>query len=690
SLVLSSIALDDNDNQQHVKIPLDTHVEIKALHITDDIIATFQTQFITTEFIGQVALFYIEYSFEGDEIYRKEFTDIIPEQLRSFDVLQVVLTKAGNITISTNNEQGTTLYLAHIRADTMASLELNTDKTIRNSHGVVVTKNDDVFVLDFYENNVVIREIDFDNKKWGNTYNINCSITSALFSAGMSDFDFIISDKDYLYGYNIKSHEQITLLNWLETGFVNTQDLFIEMLSNGNIVIILREISSNNQRETLVYLLSPFPRVDIAERKTLTLGGLFIPDELQDAVLMFNQTNKDYQIIVNDYASYDTDWNEGLTRLQIELVTGSGPDLIFNSYNILPKQGPYIDLYSLIDVDPDINREDFFPNILTAFENPDGTLTMLSNGFNIRTMISTKEALGFIDKWTLSEMFKLAEKPSEMSHPFGINLIRLMFISDIMRFSRMGFIDMQTYTANLDNEDFIQLLEISRYFSQTWVDVAAILSEYPDEYLRLLRNEQLLKLVTLYDVNDFHIIAELLGNNLLTLGIPSNDGGVHIVEIMSQIAINASSDYTEGAWEFLRSFFLPSSTQQMGVILGFPLRIDLFEAFVADTPAPHFSYDEQNNPVMILPTYSLSDRTESGVLIGYEVTLTAMTDFAKDSLRAIITTARAGDTHYSPQLWDIIEGDLAAFYDGAKTTEETVRIIQSRLQLYLSEQELSG
>ncbi|MDR2600561.1 MAG: hypothetical protein LBC73_09845, partial [Oscillospiraceae bacterium] len=690
SLVLSSIALDDNDNQQHVKIPLDTHVEIKALHITDDIIATFQIQWITSEFIGQVALFYVEYSFEGEEIYRKEFTNILPEQLRAFDVLQVILTEAGNIVISTNNEQGTTLYLTHNRVDTMTSLELNIDKTIRNPNGVVVAKSDDVFALDFYENNVVIREIDFVNKKWGNTYNINCSITSALFSGGMSDFDFIISEKDYLYGYNTKSHEQTTLLNWLETGFVNSQDIFVEMLSDGNIVVILREINSNNHQETLVYLLSPFPRADVVERKTLTLGGLFITDEIQDAVLIFNQTNKDYQIIVKEYAGYDTDWNEGLTRLQMELMTGGGPDLIFNSYNILPKQGPYIDLYSLIDVDPDINREDFFPNILTAFENPDGTLTMFSNGFNIRTMVSTKEALGSIDKWTLSEMFKLAEKPPEMSHPFGIHLIRTMFISDIMRFSRMGFIDMQTYTANLDNEDFIQLLEISRYFSQTWADVGAISSEYPDEYLRLLRNEQLLKLVTLYDVNDFHIIAELLGNNLLTLGIPSNDGGIHIVETMNQIGINTFSDYTEGAWKFLRSFFLPTSTEQMEVTFGFPLRIDLFEAFIADAPYPHFSLDAQGNTIMIPPTYYLSDRTETGIQTNYEITLTTMTDYAKESLRTMITTARAGDIHYSTQLWDIIEGDLAAFYDGAKTTEETVRIIQSRLQLYLSEQQLAG
>jgi len=90
------------------------------------------------------------------------------------------------------------------------------------------------------------------------------------------------------------------------------------------------------------------------------------------------------------------------------------------------------------------------------------------------------------------------------------------------------------------------------------------------------------------------------------------------------------------------------------------------------------------------PTHFLTDMTAAGTPISYEVTLTPMTDVAANNLRFIITSAQSGFARYSPDLWDIIAGDLAAFYDDAKTAEETAQIMQNRLQRFLSEQQLQN
>jgi len=259
---------------------------------------------------------------------------------------------------------------------------------------------------------------------------------------------------------------------------------------------------------------------------------------------------------------------------------------------------------------------------------------------------------------------------------------------------RVLVLDMHTYTANLDNAAFIEVLELSKNFPQTWEEVGAILRSHPHEYLRILRGEQALRAVTLFELEDYHLAAELFGNDLRVIGFPSINGGVHIIETMVDIGINASSTHVDGAWEFLRGFLLPSTPSSMifiGNNFGFPLRVDLFEALVADAPAPHYILDlSSGNLVEMPPTISLIDMTAAGTPIGHDITLTAMSDVAANNLRSVITSAQSGYALYSPELWDIVEGDLVAFYADAKTVDETAQIMQNRLQSFLSEQQLQN
>ena len=691
TLTVVSLTVDGHESWR-TQVPFDQYVNIKGFRIKDnDTIAVFAMQWNTTDFGIAGNYFYAEYDIEGTELVKKYYTELLQDLAHAFDILQVVITESGNIAITAHDERGITLHIINSMNESVSELHLNAD-THRSANSMVATKDDRVLVLDIHEDDTVLREVDLISKSWVSTHPVNCGISSAVFPAGSTDFDLIISDRDYLYGYSLQTNEQTTLLSWVETGLVNLQDAYIGMFSDGSISVLLQQQGNYDSQGIMLYILNPFPRVDLTGKITLTLGGVHIPNETLEAVVEFNLNNTAYRIVVEDYAQFAGGWEAGLTRLQIDLMTGGGPDLILNSFNILPEQGPYLDLYPFIDNDPVINRADFFSNFLLALENSDGILPMITNGVSIRTMIGTAETVGYIDKWTLSELLALVEGSSGLSHPIGTHMMSLLFISDIVRFSGMGFLDMHTYTADLDNAAFIEVLELSRKFPRTWEEVGTILRSHPDEYLRILRGEQALRAVTLFELEDYHLAAELFGNDLQVIGFPSINGGVHIIETMVEMGINASSEHPDGAWEFLRGFLLPatpSSMVYMGSNFGFPLRIDLFEALVADAPAPHYILDlSSGNLVEMPPTHFLTDMTAAGTPISYEVTLTPMSDVAANNLRSIVTSAQSGYARYSPELWDIIAGDLAAFYDDAKTAEETAQIMQNRLQRYLSEQQV--
>ena len=74
-----------------------------------------------------------------------------------------------------------------------------------------------------------------------------------------------------------------------------------------------------------------------------------------------------------------------------------------------------------------------------------------------------------------------------------------------------------------------------------------------------------------------------------------------------------------------------------------------------------------------------------GVGGGY-IQLYAMTSTEADTLRTIVHSARPGGRFHA-DLWTIVQEELPPFFHGDRTAENTARIIQNRVQTYLSERE---
>jgi hypothetical protein len=136
------------------------------------------------------------------------------------------------------------------------------------------------------------------------------------------------------------------------------------------------------------------------------------------------------------------------------------------------------------------------------------------------------------------------------------------------------------------------------------------------------------------------------------------------------LGIRAASEHADIAWSFLRRFMLPS----FEVEGGFPIRIDLYDKLIEEFMAP------------VIVGGAEAPRQVVQFATGAEIPLYAMTQAEADSLRNIIDSSEPIGRALRGELWNLIRGDLNAFFQGVRSVEDTARIIQSRAQTYLHEQ----
>lgn len=143
-----------------------------------------------------------------------------------------------------------------------------------------------------------------------------------------------------------------------------------------------------------------------------------------DAIAAFNDSNGQYYIELKDYGEDDS-------ALRMELLSGTGPDMImagaFGDEELLTGKGYLTDLYAYMDIDPDVDRESFTNLNLLELE---GKLTYVSPCYQIETYFGSKETYGEQFHWTPDEFLEKldqAASPQEITGNLtSMNFLRIM------------------------------------------------------------------------------------------------------------------------------------------------------------------------------------------------------------------------------------------------------------------------
>ena len=682
-IVIASVAADGTDPKR-TEIPVEgAMIDLAGLEITDEgHYALLYTNTIWDMMSASISLIYAVYDADGNELFSQEIEGVVPEGGGWFRVDQALFA-GDHIVLLTQNmgAGGAGIYLLDENRAVVGRLDAVFPQSLAQM------EDGRILVLDMD----IVREINLETRAWGDASPISLPAAEGLLSAASGDdFDLILDDGIHLIGYNLTTGEQTHLLNWLDSGVVTEWGYHVSLFEDGRLAIL-------TGGELIV--LNRVPRSELPVREALTLGGFNISADVRNQVVAFNRSSQTHQIQVTDYRMYSTNEDPvaGITRFHAELAAGGGPDIVVGDSHTLgtvADRGLFSDLYPLLDADPELQRSDFFQNILRAMEAPDGTLPLITNSFSVQTMIGMAENVADIASWTLAAMLELIEETTDedIEYILGEWLTGESFLSTILMFGE-DFINWSEGQVNLENEEFINLLEIVRRLPES-VDFGGgagggmIITSGLTVYERMQRGEQLLAMTHINNPMSIQMYTAAVGD-VAALGVPTPDGGAHLVNINDGFGINRTSPHQAEAWDFIRLFLLPAAPidgsqlhlgggrVQFGGTAGLPLRIDQYEEAVAAAMEPVLFTDE----------YGVEREQQRGMIgfsSGLMLPLYAMTAEEASALRTIVESADLMG-RFDETVTEMVREELLPFLAGDRSAADTARILQNRLQTYLSE-----
>ena len=383
------------------------------------------------------------------------------------------------------------------------------------------------------------------------------------------------------------------------------------------------------------------------EKTEITIATMAEPF-LERYIVMFNKQSEEYYVTLWPWISSDESYLEYSDRLQLEISTGKGPDLVDDTIidlEVYAKQGL---LYPL-DNELELTKGQF---VEAALET--GRINGITYGipisFDISTMLVGKTVAGGRDKWTRNEFMQRADELAPDSLVGKARAWDIVYYLACWDEQDDTFIDWANGTCNFETPEFIELLEFAKRYEENRFIFADFYSK------NLKKGEMFANCAIIGGLQYYLYLCRLCDDESVFIGYPSVKGNGIYVE-GDNFAINNHSKNKEGAIAFLQ-FLLSEEVQKSGVEhgIGFPVRTDALQ----------YAVELAKNQEEDLNTYRMSEEQEE-----------AFWDMLKK--------AEPKSRKYTRVL-DILYEETEAYFTGDKSSEEVAFLIQNRVQLYLDEQ----
>ena len=222
--------------------------------------------------------------------------------------------------------------------------------------------------------------------------------------------------------------------------------------------------------------------------------------------------------------------------------------------------------------------------------------------------------------------------------------------------SNKKLIDWDERVSNLENETFVELLNFAKDYG--FGDDLFFNTNTEEGKQKLTKIACGCKFNSVTDENSLIYDTLKLRENPIWIGYPSNNNSEAYLYTVCMYA-NARSNNKEGVRRFIE-YFISEEGQ---------------DSFARN----YIKYDEPN--CMLSARMSVAERylRERTQFIGRE-----LSDEDKNNYKEAILNSRPIQRDLD-EIYIIVEEELGAFLVGQKTAEETAKIIDSRVQLYLDE-----
>ena len=531
----------------------------------------------------------------------------------------------------------------------------------------------------------LLRAVNFDTHSLEDGRSIPESVWSPV--PGNGDYDLYYSSGVALYGLRIGGTPE-PILDWLDCD-INGQTLDAGALSvsaDGTVRGLVSDYFDDRE-VTQLFTISRAPEGSVKAKGVLTLAQLqFYPDyALVNRVLRYNRSHDDVRIAFRDYSIYntETDQSAGVNILLEDILSGHAPDIIPMGdlpYRQLAYRGFLEDLYPFLDADPELKRDDFFPNLMAALECGGG-LYQATPGFTVNTVGGPASSVGAAQGWTYDDFSAAWQRMPAGCTVLEPYVTQFDALSAVLSLNYDRFVNWETGESDFESDEFKQLLNFVRLFpaDYDWAN-GDMLST--DE--RIAAGGQMLLQSFLYspDALLWNDVGRIIGSYTY-VGWPVAEGVGSMLRPDGGYALSSRCPDKDAAWEFLRGLLTEAGQSDIGSLPG---NRKAFDAHLQDLMTVEYQTDAEGRPILdengqpvqkSLVSWYDDDGTVHNIY--------SMSQAQADEVLSVIEscTRLAG---YDGVIFDIVFEEAQPFFDGTRSVDDVARLIQSRVGSYMSEQ----
>lgn len=613
---------------------------------------------------------------QGTKLWEKEITDELTQDENYYAYLNSLSADSeGNLSVVLSAENYSVITFDST-GNEVNRKEFDT-AAISNIGNALMKENGDVLFISYNDDwtKMYVSVYDTSTATLGEKTELLSSLNNFSIYAG-KDTDFMLTNSSGLFTYNIGDTEVVQIMDYINSDLA---------ASFSQVFMIDAEHFIANYTDTIEYTskIGYFTKVapeDIPDKKTIQLGGNYINSSLLSRVINFNKTNSQYRISIKDYSTYATmeDYSAGYTQLNNDIIAGNMPDILITDtsmpVNNYIAKGLLTDIGSLIEKDEELSQNEYMQNVFDAYK-VNGKLYSVIPTFQVSSIVGKTSVVGDTTGWNTEEFLTAVDQMPEGMEAFS-ELTRDFFIYYIMEYSGSDFVDASTGKCNFDSQEFIDLLEYASTlpteinYEEGTYDYSRYQTQYRD-------NSTMLMPISIYMIKDLNYqINGYMGEDVSFIGFPTEDKDGSVLSAYDSYVISSKSKNVEGAWEFLR-YFLTAEYQNDTANRNYGLPV-LKEAFYNEaqeaTQRPYWT-DENGVKQEYDDYFYINDE---------EIKLDPMSQEQLDEILTFITSVNKC-TYYNQDVTNIITEEAAAFFSGQKTAEEVVKIVQSRVQIYVDE-----
>lgn len=482
---------------------------------------------------------------------------------------------------------------------------------------------------------------------------------------GAGTCDFCLNGREYVCQYSMAEKKMLPLVSWKQAD-IDRGEIEKIIYSEDGFTIL-------QGKQQLALLEQGEPGM-AQNRKALRLGCVYTDDSVQKQVAAFNRENQEYAIEIVSYEENENPYQS----LAVDLAAGKEMDIILlpeQNAEVFLEKGLLADLYSFMEQDGEIKKEDFLPNVLEAFET-DGKLYQTISRVYISGWVTKKSNVDVTREWDINALKELLKNNSDAA--LFCDASSADIIDEFMDGMMDGFVDWSSGNCDFRSEAFQELLEIAETYGK---EQDAIPAE--DEITCLRENKLLFSHSNDMSPLGVELYDTALNGDFVFVGTPGMKGSSTAFRSADgQYGIVEGSKNKEGAWQFVRMFLLKDYQDiSENVIMygvdaeGIPVRKDCFEEFLKRFTATE---PYERGGVWIEPIQGEAKTST------FSYTMAPLTASQEKMFNAIVmeTDRRTESDFY---VKEIVCGEAEYYFSGEKSLAETVDIIQDRVNTYLNE-----